>query len=35
MKTAVNGYEYREAMIHLSDTTHGDRKYCRAEIGDS
>ncbi|PNK09836.1 hypothetical protein CEP10_04340, partial [Cylindrospermopsis raciborskii S07] len=28
----LNGYEYREAMIHLSDTTHGDRKYCRAEI---
>ena len=28
----LNGYEYREAMIHLSDTTHGDRKHCRGEI---
>jgi len=28
----LNGYEYREAMVHLSDSTHGDRKHCRGEI---
>lgn len=28
----LNGYEYREAMVHLSDATHGDRKHCRGEI---
>ncbi|HBB32363.1 MAG TPA: type I-D CRISPR-associated protein Cas10d/Csc3 [Cyanobacteria bacterium UBA8803] len=29
----LNGYEYREAMVHLSDTFHGYRKHCRGEIG--
>lgn len=28
----LTGYEYYEAMIHLSDATHGNRKYCRGEI---
>jgi len=28
----LNGYEYREAMVHLSDSTHGDRKHCRGDI---
>lgn len=29
----LTGNEYREAMVHLSDTVHGNRKYCRSEIG--
>lgn len=29
----LNGYEYREAMVHLSDTFHGTRIHCRGEIG--
>lgn len=29
----LNGYEYREAMVHLSQSCHGDRRHCRGEIG--
>jgi disulfide oxidoreductase YuzD len=29
----LNGYEYREAMVHLSRTEHGDRRHCRGVIG--
>ena len=29
----LNGYEYREAMVHLSQSSHADRRHCRGEIG--
>jgi CRISPR type I-D-associated protein Csc3/Cas10d len=29
----LNGYEYREAMVHLSQSCHGDRRHCRGVIG--
>jgi len=28
----LNGHEYREAMVHLSDSFHGSRIHCRGEI---